>query len=148
MCEIKRIENRDSAIVGQLLQIWERSVRATHLFLSPQDIVELKPEVITGLLCVEQLLGFYDMEGNVKAFLGVNGTKIEMLFVDEACHGEGIGRNLVEYARRTFNITEVDVNEQNNGAYGFYLHMGFTVTGRSPQDSAGRPFPIIHLKFA
>lgn len=144
---IKKIENRDPAVIRQLLHIWERSVRATHLFLSPQDIVELKPEVIDGLLGVEQLLGFYDTKGNVKAFLGVNGTKIEMLFVDEACRGEGIGRHLVEYARRMFHITEVDVNEQNAAAYGFYLHMGFTVIGRSPQDNAGRPFPVIHLKY-
>jgi putative acetyltransferase len=38
-----------------------------------------------------------------------------------------------------------DVNEQNAQAVGFYEHMGFTRTGRSPLDGQGRPYPLIHL---
>ena len=39
----------------------------------------------------------------------------------------------------------VDVNEQNPEALGFYLANGFEVTGRSPLDGQGRPFPLLHL---
>ena len=37
------------------------------------------------------------------------------------------------------------MNEANENALGFYLHFGFEVAGRSELDSAGRPFPLLHL---
>lgn len=40
----------------------------------------------------------------------------------------------------------VDVNEQNFEAHRFYLRYGFMNVGRSETDSAGRPFPIIHMR--
>lgn len=40
----------------------------------------------------------------------------------------------------------LDVNEQNPGAVGFYLHHGFEVAGRQEADSDGRPFPLLQLK--
>jgi putative acetyltransferase len=40
----------------------------------------------------------------------------------------------------------VDVNEQNDGAIGFYGHLGFEVTGRSEFDDQGRPYPLLHLR--
>jgi putative acetyltransferase len=40
-----------------------------------------------------------------------------------------------------------DVNEQNAQAVGFYVRMGFVETGRSPLDSQGRPYPLIHLRY-
>lgn len=42
-------------------------------------------------------------------------------------------------------MTTVDVNEQNTQAVGFYARAGFTVTGRSPVDDEGRPYPLLHL---
>ena len=40
----------------------------------------------------------------------------------------------------------VDVNEQNEQAYGFYRHLGFKVIGRDATDASGEPYPILHLK--
>ncbi|MEQ9247207.1 MAG: GNAT family N-acetyltransferase, partial [Nitratireductor sp.] len=28
---------------------------------------------------------------------------------------------------------------------GFYRKMGFAVTGRSPRDGDGRPYPLLHM---
>lgn len=40
----------------------------------------------------------------------------------------------------------LDVNEQNEQAVGFYLHMGFEVAGRSELDGTGKPYPLLHLR--
>jgi putative acetyltransferase len=40
----------------------------------------------------------------------------------------------------------VDVNEQNEAARRFYEACGFEVAGRSETDSAGRPFPLLHMR--
>ena len=37
-------------------------------------------------------------------------------------------------------------NEQNEQAVGFYLHMGFKVSGRSPVDDFGKPYPLLHMR--
>lgn len=40
---------------------------------------------------------------------------------------------------------KVDVNEQNAQAVGFYMHMGFSIVGRSETDPDGKPYSILHL---
>ena len=41
--EITEITDRPPQLIGQLLEVWERSVRATHLFLSAGEVAEIKP---------------------------------------------------------------------------------------------------------
>jgi len=133
---------------ARVLDVWEASVRATHLFLSEADIQFLKPLVrdelpnVPGLACVR------DGKGEVAGFMGVVDGKIEMLFIDPTWRGQGIGRRLLEHAVQTLGATRVDVNEQNEQAVGFYLRMGFAVEGRSDLDSTGKPFPLLHLRYA
>ena len=45
-------------------------------------------------------------------------------------------------------VDELDVNEQNPGAVEFYRRRGFEQVGRSPVDSDGRPFPLLHFRRA
>ena len=59
------------------------------------------------------------------AFLGLEGSRIEMLFVDTSHRGQGIGKQLVAFAIENYTANEVTVNEQNPLAIGFYKHMGF-----------------------
>ena len=40
--KIFEITNRTTAITKELLDIWENSVKATHLFLSNKDIQNIK----------------------------------------------------------------------------------------------------------
>ncbi len=74
------------------------------------------------------------------------GHRVEMLFVDPALHGRGIGRALLDAVGRGLPVVELDVNEQNPGALAFYRALGFEVTGRSETDDQGRPFPLLHLR--
>ena len=69
-----------------------------------------------------------------------------MLFVDPEYFGKSLGKTLIKYAMENGDIDEVDVNEQNDKAFKFYLHMGFEVISRDELDSMGNPFPILHMK--
>lgn len=80
-------------------------------------------------------------------FIGLDGRKIEMLFVDPKYHGEGIGSRLINHAIKIKGRNlQVDVNEQNDGAYAFYKKLGFDQAGRSELDNSGHPFPLLHLE--
>ena len=79
-------------------------------------------------------------------FLGVEGEMIEMLFLDPAVRGNGLGRSMMDYAVKNFGAGKVNVNEQNRGAKGFYEHMGFSVCRRTDTDDQGRPYPILYME--
>jgi putative acetyltransferase len=42
--------------------------------------------------------------------------------------------------------TQVDVNEQNEQAVGFYLKIGAEIIGSSELDGLGKPFPLLHTR--
>ena len=134
--------------LDRVVALWERSVRATHRFLSEQDIVELRPQVTDALGHDElELWVLADADDTPMGFLGLAGNDISALFLDPAARNRGAGRRLIAHAQslREGELT-VDVNEQNPAAIGFYEALGFVVVGRSPLDDEGRPFPLLHLR--
>ena len=144
--EITEITDRTPRLMDQLLEVWERSVRATHLFLSAGEIAEIKTYVPQALREVPHLIVAWEAEGIPVGFMGVDGQKLEMLFLAPEERGKGLGRELVQYGVERFDIREVTVNEQNPQARGFYEHMGFCVCQRSELDEQGRPYPILKMR--
>lgn len=136
--------DRKPALEEELAGIWERSVRATHGFLSGDDIAALRPEVRGALASVAQLAVARE-DGRALAFAGAQNGKLEMLFCAPEARGRGVGRALLAFAVKHWDAHRLDVNEQNPAARGFYEHEGFAVAGRSATDDAGRPFPLLHM---
>lgn len=129
----------------ELLALWEASVRASHHFLTDDDIDFFRPLIVDGLLSLDHLLGLRDADGTLQAFLGVHGNKMEALFVHPSMHRQGIGTRLTRLGIDQLGVSTVDVNEQNSDALGFYQALGFRVVDRSALDGTGKPFPILHL---
>ncbi len=127
-----------------LTQIWENSVRATHTFLSEEDINFFKPELKKYLYKVN-LFAYKDKLGNICGFIGIDEDKVEMLFIDSKYFKKGIGKKLLKYAIENYGTSKLDVNEQNENAVDFYKHLGFEVISRSDRDGFGKPFPILHM---
>ena len=63
------------------MDVWERSVRATHDFLAEDDIVGLRPEAESGIAGVERLTVAYD-GGAPCGFAGSQDGKLEMCIRD------------------------------------------------------------------
>ncbi|QFU02896.1 putative N-acetyltransferase YjaB [Halomonas sp. THAF5a] len=139
------VESVEKEDYRELLEVWEASVRATHDFLREDDLLELKP------LIYEKYFGALDLTcvkgegGDILGFCGVQGGKIEMLFVAPQARGAGIGSLLLDDAVTAQDASRVDVNEQNPQALGFYRHKGFSVTDRSALDGLGKPYPLLHM---
>ncbi|TCJ12692.1 GNAT family N-acetyltransferase [Flaviaesturariibacter flavus] len=130
----------------EMLELWERSVRATHFFLREEDIVRFRALIPRYL----ELLDLYctrDATGAISGFLGTAGGKIEMLFIRPDQRGRGIGSALLRFAVHGLGLRQVDVNEQNGQAKTFYLHAGFRIAGRSERDGMGKPYPLLHMEW-
>lgn len=130
----------------EILEVWEASVRHTHHFLTEEHIQFYKPLVRNHYLPAVELYIIRDAGRKIVAFMGLSDELIEMLFVNPSEQGKGYGKRLLEYATRKKQLDKVDVNEQNEKALSFYLHMGFQIIGRDETDGMGKPYPILHLQ--
>ncbi len=129
----------------RVVEVWEASVRATHHFVAESDI-EIFRAMVRGVLPHITLACMRSEDGAVVGFTAVADGKVEMLFIHPDYRGQGVGRRLLSYAIDTLDATGLDVNEQNEQALGFYLHMRFEVVGRSELDGTGKPYPLLHMR--
>lgn len=132
-----------------LLDIWLRSVRATHTFVSETDIQFFLPLVREYLASSDaELWVLGDDSRAIMGFIGMSGRRMEALFLDPECLRRGGGRRLVRHAQTLHGELTVDVNEQNVAARAFYEACGFVIEGRSELDDTGRPYPLLHMRWS
>lgn len=143
--QILTVTDRAPELAAQLVSVWERSVRATHTFLSDTEIAEIKPFVPQAIGGVDALV-VAERNGAPVGFMGVEARRLEMLFLDPAERGQGLGRRLLTYGIERLGVRELTVNEQNPGAAGFYEHMGFATYKRTDLDEEGRPYPLLYMR--
>lgn len=143
---IADMEDRDSLLLEQLLNVWENSVRATHFFLAEADMEDIKKYVPQALRDISHLIVAENGQGVPAAFMGIEGQKLEMLFISPEETGRGLGRKLLQYGMQNFAINTLGVNEQNPQTKGFYEHMGFQVYKRTDHDEQGNPYPVLYMR--
>ena len=143
--QILEIQERSDSFVRELLQVWEKSVRATHLFLSENEIAAIKKYVPQALNGIAHLIRAEDDTGSPVAFMGVENGTLEMLFITPEERGKGLGKRLIQYGIERHAVERLAVNEQNPQAKGFYEHMGFQVYKRTDLDEQGNPYPLLYM---
>lgn len=128
-----------------LAALWRRSVEATHDFLLPGDLERIGAQMADVYLPGVGEVWLAEAPVAPAGFLGCDGPHVQMLFVEPEFFGRGVGGALLRHARNRHGALHLEVNEQNARALAFYQRQGFEITGRSPLDSEGRPYPLLHL---
>ena len=144
--KIIEVKDRDSLLIEQLLEVWESSVKATHLFLSEEEIENIKTYVPQALKTIPHLVIVEDTSQNSVGFMGIVEQHLEMLFISNEERGKGLGKKLLKYGIENYLIHDLAVNEQNPLAKGFYEHMGFKVYKRTENDEQGNPYPLLYMR--
>ena len=143
--KIYEVNERPNILLQELLQVWERSVRATHLFLSDEEVKAIKNYVPQALSGIAHLLVAENEAGTPVAFMGVEDGVLEMLFIAPEERGQGLGKQLIRCGIENYGVERLAVNEQNPQAKGFYEHMGFKVYKRTETDEQGNPYPLLYM---
>ena len=143
---IVELESRTPECLDRLLEVWERSVKATHTFLSSGEVEAIKAYVPQALREVPRLIVGEDEKGVPAGFLGADGQRLEMLFLLPEARGKGLGRALLQYGMDRYGLRELAVNEQNPQVRGFYERMGFHVYRRTETDGQGGPYPLLYMR--
>ena len=144
--KIVEVKERTPDLIKGLLEVWENSVRATHLFLSDSEIQSIKKYVPQAVNEVLHLLIAEDESGRPVAFMGVEAGSLEMLFIAPEERGKGLGKRLIQYGIKNYSVEKLTVNEQNPQAKEFYEHMGFQVYKRTDLDEQGNPYPLLYMR--
>ncbi len=143
--KIVDVIDRNTGLLEELTALWRQSVAQTHTFLTNKDIDEIENYVPQALKEVEHLVVAQN-NGDYLGFMGIEKYRLEMLFLLPQHIGQGVGRKLIEFGIKKYQINEVIVNEQNPKAIGFYEHLGFKTYKRTETDEQGRPFPLLYMK--
>lgn len=127
--EFRELFDRTPEQIRELTEVWGRSVRATHGFLTEAEIRRIRGYV-PHLVATEE-------KGRYPVFLGASEG---MLFLASEERGKGIGRQLLELGILKYGVRELTVNEQNPNAVEFYTAWALSrISGRRPMKKAGRP---------
>lgn len=129
-----------------LTAVWYASVRATHDFLTEEDMEYYRRRIPRDYMPHVELYAIRDERGRWASFIGISSDMIEMLFVHPDEMGRGHGSRLLQFAVEEKGLCKVDVNEQNKRALEFYQKHGFSVVGRDATDGEGKPYPILHME--
>lgn len=140
------INELNPILIEQLFEVWDKSVRETHLFLSDSEIKNIAQYIPQALNSISHLIIAVNNEKKPVAFMGIEKRKLEMLFISPQYRGQGLGKQLLHYGMENYSINELGVNEQNPQAKSFYEHMGFQVYKRTDTDEQGNPYPILYMR--
>lgn len=138
------VQDRNQPLLDVLLEIWEQSARATHLFLSDAEVNAIRAYVPQALKSVEHLI-VAETEKPI-GFMGIQNRRLEMLFLAPEERGKGLRKQLLQHGIETYGIVELTINEQNPQAVGFYEHMGFETYKRTELDEESNPHPLLYMK--
>lgn len=140
------INELNPILIEQLFEVWDKSVRETHLFLSDSEIKNIAQYIPQALNSIAHLIIAVNNQMKPVAFMGIEKRKLEMLFISPQYRGQGLGKQLLHYGMENYSINELGVNEQNPQAKSFYEHMGFQVYKRTDTDEQGNPYPILYMR--
>lgn len=144
--KIIEVKDRTKPLIEQLLKVWESSVKATHLFLSEDEIENIKKYVPQALKEIPYLIIIENEDQIPVGFMGIVERHLEMLFISHEERGKGLGKELLKYGIERYSVNDLAVNEQNPLAKGFYEHMGFEAYKRMERDEQGDPYPLLYMR--
>jgi putative acetyltransferase len=144
--KIVEVKDRTTLLIEQLLKVWESSVKATHLFLSEDEIENIKKYVPQALKEIPFLITAENENQIPIGFMGIVEQHLEMLFISQEERGKGLGKELLQYGIEKHSVQDLAVNEQNPLAKGFYEHMGFEAYKRTEFDEQGNPYPLLYMR--
>lgn len=130
---IRSYEPKD---LNELLEAWYSASQVAHPFLNEAFFEQERKNIATLYLpSVETWV--FERDGVVIGFISLLGNEVGGLFVGAACHGQGVGRALMDHARSRREVLELEVFEANQVGRRFYERYGFRQVGENVHEETG-----------
>lgn len=129
-----------------LSALWYAASLRAHAFLGQEKLLEHKTLIETRYLPMAETWVAEAPDGTPLGFISLLEGYIGGLFVAPGAQGRGIGRALLDLARRRRSALELEVYVENEHALRVYLAYGFREISRREVDDEGLPHANLHLR--
>ena len=85
----------------------------------------------------------YESDGIVKGLIRITDKEVIELYVEHFFQGQGIGAELLEFAKKEHDVRSLWVLEKNTSAIRFYEAHGFHVTGNKQLEEGTPEYKIM-----
>jgi len=137
---IRRYDPGDRAA---LLAVWVDSAAVAHPFWTAARFEDERRDIVEQFLPVAETYVF-ERNGAVVGFISLLGNEVGGIFVAPQYHGQGIGTALMDWARDSRDVLELDVFEANEIGRAFYAAYGFAVVEQRVDEATG--LPVLRLR--
>lgn len=128
---IRKAEARDLSRIAEIL-VFVKRINYRPIFQNDgYSFGELQVLPVAKAYAAPEVLPFlwvYD-DGIVKGMIHIEGREVRELYVDAFFQNQGIGAELIEFAKREYDVQFLWALEKNTGAVRFYERHGFHKTG-------------------
>lgn len=121
--------------IEQVMKIWLSGNEDAHFFVPKEywhsHFAEVRKQIAQAEVSV------YETDGEIQGFIGITDGYIAGIFVEKCCRSQGIGRQLLEYAKQTHDALSLNVYRENERAAALYLREGFVISAENIEEDTG-----------
>ncbi len=118
-----------------IMKIWLKANIEAHDFI-PESYWHKNYEAVKGMLPDAEIL-VYEDHNTILGFVGLMGSFIAGIFVNENCQSHGIGRALLDHVKKNSSELSLHVYKKNVRAVKFYQRESFTVSKEQVDKNTG-----------
>lgn len=130
------IREFQSGDLDRVAEIWLEANLQAHSFI-PRQYWQGQLAPVKAMLPQAKIFVFQGEEGELQGFLGLNGERIEGLFIWGPVRAQGLGKQLLDHAKAANNRLTLCVYQRNSRAAAFYRREGFQVEGEGIDENTG-----------
>ncbi len=130
------IRKLNEADIDKVMDIWMKSTIKAHDFISKEYWQNNYNTVKEVYIPMSETFVYKDVQG-IKGFISViNNEFIGALFVDIDFQGNGIGKQLIDYAVSKYGKLQLAVYRENKKSVEFYINRGFKIIEEQINDDS------------
>ena len=130
------IRKLNEADIDKVMDIWMKSTIKAHDFISEEYWQNNYNTVKEVYIPMSETFVYKDVQG-IKGFISViNNEFIGALFVDIDFQGNGIGKQLIDYAVSKYGKLKLAVYKENKKSVEFYINRGFKIIEEQINDDS------------
>lgn len=130
------IRKLNEADIDKVMDIWMKSTIKAHDFISKEYWQNNYNTVKEVYIPMSETFVYKYVQG-IKGFISViNNEFIGALFVDIDFQGNGIGKQLIDYAVSKYGKLKLAVYKENKKSVEFYINRGFKIIEEQINDDS------------
>ena len=117
------------------MRIWLNGNKDAHPFI-PNEYWESNYSMVEEQILQAEVF-VYEADGEIQGFMGIVEGYIAGIFVDRAYRSLGTGKELLNFAKQSYDSLSLGVYQKNERAVSFYFREGFAVQSEQLDEDAG-----------